>query len=248
MQTLSIRSTISATASLFSPAMDEQILQHLPLARSMAQRMSARCPAHVERQDLLNAATCGVIEAAQAFDPARGVSFASFAQARVRGAMLDALRKMDWTPRSVLRKRRMLADLMSKVEARLGRPAEDEELAAELDLPLGDYQRLLDDIRGVRIDSIGIGDEDEGALTFEHLEDAATPRPDELAQRGQSIEALGGAIDQLPEKERLVLTLYFYEELTLKEIGAILELTEGRISQLKTSALCRLRGKLHAHA
>jgi RNA polymerase sigma factor for flagellar operon FliA len=229
------------------PICEELIHKHASWVHTLAQRMWARCPAHIELQDLYGAATCGLVEAAQSFDPRRGVTFESFAMPRVRGSMLDALRKMDWTPRSVLRKRRLLVETLARLEARLGRAAEEAEVAAEIGISLEEVRRLLEDVRGVRLESLEAAVQDDGSSVEERIEDKDSILPDELLQNAEAVEALGEAIERLRQQERLVVTLYFYEGLTLKEIGEVLGLTESRVSQVKTAALLRLRPLLQAH-
>jgi len=239
-------SSVLEVGTAHKPLNEELIREHAPWVHSLAQRMWARCPSHIELRDLYGAASCGLVEAAQAFDPGRGVSFESFAMTRVRGAMLDALRKMDWTPRSVLRKRRLLVETLTRLEARLGRAAEESEIAEELGISLEEVRRLLDDARGVRLDSLDQG-EDEDSNPAENIEDRDSELPDQMLQSAEAIEALGEAIDRLRQQDKLVITLYFYEGLTLKEIGAVLGLTESRVSQVKTAALLRMRALMEAH-
>lgn len=228
---------------------DELVRDHASLVHVLARRMWARCPSHIELKELHGAAACGLVEASRAFDSTRGISFSSFAALRIRGAMLDTLRKMDWTPRSVLRRRRSLAEVLSKLQARLGRAAEESEVAAELGIELAEYQSLLEELRGVRLEPLEDGDGDEeNSQAAVLIEDFFGKRPDELLQDSEVVEALGTAIDKLPQQEKLAITLYFYEGLTLKEVGAILKVTESRVSQLKSAAVSRLRGFLNAQS
>jgi RNA polymerase sigma factor FliA len=229
------------------PLREDLIREHASWVHALAQRMWARCPSHIELQDLYGAAACGLVEAVQAFDPERGVTFESFALPRVRGSMLDALRKMDWTPRSVLRKRRLVVEALGRLEARLGRTAEESEIASELHLSVEEVRRLLEDVRGVRLESLDEPAQEDGSPAGDRIEDRGSILSDELLQSAEAVEALGEAIERLRQQERLVVTLYFYEELTLKEIGKVLGLTESRVSQIKTAALLRLRGLMQAH-
>ena len=227
---------------------EELVFEHLPLIKYLAGRMANRLPASLDQEDLIMAGIIGLMEAAQRFDPSRKIQFKTFAEFRIRGAMLDELRNLDLVPRSVREKAAKLERVMSDLEKRLGRPPEDEEVAKELKLSLEDYYRLLEEVKGITFVDIEVlkrkvEDLQEDDLV-ELLSDAGENDPFERLGLIELAEALARAISELPEKERLVITLYYYEGLTMKEIGKVLGYTESRISQLHSKALLRLRGKL----
>ncbi|RUM87100.1 MAG: FliA/WhiG family RNA polymerase sigma factor [Thermodesulfatator sp.] len=227
---------------------EELIFEHLSLVKYLAQRLAGRLPPALDPEDLISAGLLGLIEAAQRFDPSRKIQFKTFAEFRIRGAMLDQLRQLDWTPRSVKEKAARLEKTIHQLEQRLGRPPEDEEVAQELGLSLDDYYRLLEEVRGltlVDMEALKKRLEDQEGLEVESLL-AAEDEEDPFEKLGlkELAEALAQAISELPEKERLVITLYYYEGLTMKEIGRVMGYTESRISQLHSQALLRLRGQL----
>ncbi|QJA05520.1 FliA/WhiG family RNA polymerase sigma factor [Thermosulfurimonas marina] len=227
---------------------EELIFEHLPLVKYLAQRLAGRLPPALDSEDLVSAGILGLIEAARRFDPSRKIQFKTFAEFRIRGAMLDELRQLDWTPRSVKEKAAHLEKVITRLEQRLGRPPEDEEVARELGLSLDDYYRLLDEVRGlslVDLEALRKKLEDQEGLDLEDLL-AAEDQEDPFEKLGlkELAEALAQAISELPERERLVITLYYYEGLTMKEIGRVMGYTESRISQIHSKALLHLRGKL----
>lgn len=227
---------------------EELIFEHLPLIKYLAGRFAGRLPASLDQEDLVVAGIIGLIEAAQRFDPSRNIQFKTFAEFRIRGAMLDELRNLDWVPRSVREKAAKLEKAMIELENRLGRPAEDEEIAKELGISLEAYYRLLEEVKGITFVDIEalkrkIEDLQEDDLV-ELLPDSGENDPFDKLGLKELGEALAQAISELPEKERLVITLYYYENLTMKEIGKVLGYTESRISQLHSKALLRLRAKL----
>ncbi len=224
----------------------EQILiEHLPVVRYIARRIHEHLPAHVEIEDLVSAGTVGLIDAFNKFDASKNVQFRSYAQFRIRGAILDSLRTLDWSPRDLRRKGRAIEAAMHALTGRLGRTPLENEVAAEMQISLDEYQQLLTDLKGLEI----------GSLDVEHMEDSSE---DELAYVPNSPEEgplfrclkaemgarLADAIAALPERERLVLTLYYYEEMTMKEIGLTVGVVESRVSQIHTSAVLHLRSIL----
>ena len=219
--------------------LDALVERHAPLVKRIAFHLKRRMPpASVE--DLIQAGLIGLIEAARSFDGSRGASFETYAGIRIRGAMIDEIRRGDWAPRSVHRNARRVSSAIRAIEARTGREASDLEVAQELGMELDEYHRMAQDCMGTRLFSI-----DELAASGGELEDdpgAAGPHDDVL--RAQWQRNLAEAIDGLPERERLVLALYYQEELNLKEIGQVLGVSESRVSQIHSQAALRLRARL----
>jgi RNA polymerase sigma factor FliA len=226
---------------------DELVVSHLPLVKFIVDRIAASLPPHLDRDDLRSAAVIGLISAAERFDPTRGVQFKTFAEQRIRGTIMDELRAQDWLTRSLRDKFKKLEREFSQLEQRLGRNPSSDEVALAMGLELKDYFRLLEEIHLLSFVSLDDAWHDEDGAPFgllDVLEDKGTESPQSQLIARQTVERLAEAIDSLPEKERIVITLYYYEELNLKEIGAVLDLTESRISQLHSQAVIRLRGKM----
>ncbi|MES2819725.1 MAG: RNA polymerase sigma factor FliA [Pseudomonadota bacterium] len=225
-------------------AQHQLIERYAPLVKRIAYHMLARLPASVQVDDLIQAGMIGLLESSKKYDAAKGASFETFAGIRIRGAMLDEVRKGDWAPRSVHRNTRMVSDAIRKIEARTGRDAKDQEVAAELQLSLEDYYGILSDTLGSRLFSFDdlLQDGDQGGLREDAGITHFEPSRDLEDQRFQA--ALADAIANLPERERLVLALYYDEELNLKEIGEVLGVSESRVSQLHSQCAARLRARL----
>ncbi|MBJ6751705.1 MULTISPECIES: FliA/WhiG family RNA polymerase sigma factor [Geomonas] len=226
---------------------DELVVSHLPLVKFIVDRIASSLPPHLDRDDLRSAAVIGLISAAERFDPSRGVQFKTFAEQRIRGTIMDELRAQDWLTRSLRDKFKKLEKEFSQLEQRLGRNPSSDEVATAMGLELKDYFRLLEEIHLLSFVSLDDAWHDEDGAPFgllDVLEDKGTESPQSQLIARQTVERLAEAIDSLPEKERIVITLYYYEELNLKEIGAVLDLTESRISQLHSQAIVRLRGKM----
>ncbi len=203
--------------------------------------MLARLPASVQLDDLIQAGMMGLLEASGKFDGSKGAKFETFAGIRIRGSMLDEIRRGDWVPRSVHRNQRMVAQVIDKLEQELGREATDVEIAAELNLPLDEYHHILSDVvagKIVGIEDLGVS-EDVISTDDTPQDDAFNAISDEHFQ-----VALVDAIKLLPERDALVLSLYYDEALNLKEIGAVLDVSESRVSQILSQAMIRLKGKL----
>jgi RNA polymerase sigma factor for flagellar operon FliA len=218
---------------------DDLIAQSAPLVKRIAYHMSGRLPAFVEVDDLIQAGMLGLMEAARRFDATRGASFNTFAEQRIRGAMLDEVRRNDWAPRSVHRKARDISEAIRILETATGEEAKDEAIAAQLGWSLVEYHKTLADLRGQKmlsLDDPGAEGESLGDQLIDPQEE-----PSETVQKQHLIGHLSQAIEGLPERERLVLSLYYDEELNLKEIGEVLGVSESRISQLHSQALLRLR-------
>jgi RNA polymerase sigma factor FliA len=249
MQPNSLSTKIVGNLALAQNGRDEMILEHMPQIRFIAQRISAKLPASVELDDLISAGVLGLIDALDKFDTERGVKFKTYAELRIRGAILDSLRGLDWAPRSLRKKRKTLERTYGELEQELGRPANDVEVAERLDINLDVLHQFLDEVKGINLGSFHEaweedehGNRVEGALQF--LPEDPEKSPYILCQKIELQRILGKAIDHLPANERLVMALYYYEEMTMKEIGQILGVNESRISQLHTKALIRLRSRL----
>ncbi len=235
----------AAASPELSSEQERVLLEHLPIVRFLARRIHERLPQHVDIEDLVSAGVVGLMDAFTKFDPAKKVQFRSYAQFRIRGAILDSLRTLDWSPRELRRKGRAVEEAIRVLTGKLGRPPSENEIAAEMDLRLEDYQQLLGDLKGLEI----------GTLHLEHNENSGEeelayvpgrPEEDPLFQclRGELEERLTEAIAGLPERERLVMTLYYYEEMTMREIGLALGVVESRVSQVHASAVVHLRAAL----
>ncbi|MGH8195686.1 MAG: RNA polymerase sigma factor FliA [Woeseiaceae bacterium] len=224
------------------PSQDELVSQGIGLVKRIACHLAARLPSSVEIDDLMQSGMIGLLEAAGNFDASRGASFDTYAGIRIRGAMLDEVRKLDWTPRSVHQKIRQVTQAMHAIESRTGRAAEAREVAADLKITLDEYHGILQDAAGCRLFSL-----EESVEHGEHgrgLPDSDAETPEQTFGRAQFRAQLADAIRRLPERERLVLSLYYERELNLKEIGAVLEVSESRICQIHGQALVRLRSMM----
>lgn len=222
----------------------ELLTQYMPLVRRQALTLQVRLPASIELDDLIQAGMVGLLEALGRFDATQGATFATFASQRIRGAMMDELRTRDWLPRSVRRSARAVDSAVRQLEQQLGRAPEENEIARHLEMPLSEYQQLLNDTNSGQL------------LPFEELvADGGEPvspepgnSPFEQLLNGQQRQTLIDAIEALPEREKLLMALYYQEELNLKEVGAVLGVTESRVSQLHSQAVSRLRARLHDSA
>ena len=213
----------------------------LPLVSKVAAAVGSRLPHSVEMSDLTQAGVLGLLDAADRFDREKGVRFRTYAELRVRGAILDSLRSLDWVPRSLRRKRRELQQAESSLEAKLGRKPTEEELASKMGLSLEELGVMRERVRRAAGASFDTESFDRVvALTV----DPSSPDPHEILERREIEILLARAIEQLPDRERLVLTLYYHEELTMKEVGAILGVNESRVSQIHGKAVAKLRVRL----
>ncbi len=220
---------------------DRLVRETLPLVARVAGAIGARLPHSVEICDLTQAGVLGLLDAAAKFDRAKGVRFRTYAELRIRGAILDSLRSLDWVPRSLRRQRRELQRAESRLEAKLGRSPSDEELASEMELSLDDLEAARERVRRVEVASFGAESFDRVAA---QTVDPLSPNPHELLERSEIESLLARAIEKLPARERLVLTLYYHEELTMKEVGGILGVNESRVSQIHSKAVSKLRIRL----
>lgn len=227
------------------------VVNHLPLIRFIVHRMATRLPKWIDSSDLINTGVLGLLDAASKFDTAHNVQFKTYAELRIRGAILDSLRKMDWAPRSVRRKERRVQQTSDDLAQKLGRGAEDKEIAQALGMGLKKYQKMLDEVKGVTLGSFQsstLSNKDEGAMIdpieFVPADEEASPH--RICERSEMRRLLGNFIDGLPQKERLVVSLYYYEELSMKEIGKVLRVNESRISQIHHKAMFLLRRRLNS--
>ena len=216
---------------------------HLGKVKYIADRFAAKLPPSVERDDLYGAGVIGLIEAVERYDASRGVSFTTFAELRVRGAILDNLRSLDWASRTTRRRSREIQNVYAEIEQEQGRHATEEEVAEKMQMPLGELREALQDLRALKVTDLDERDEETGLSAMDLICDTAHS-PHEQVEENQNRRLLTEAIDKLPERERQVVALYYVEELTMKEIGKVLDITESRVSQLRTQAIVRLRGKL----
>jgi RNA polymerase sigma factor FliA len=221
---------------------NDLVTLHEPLVKRIAFHLLSRLPPSVQADDLIQAGMIGLIEASRNFDPEQGASFETYAGIRIRGAMLDEIRRTDWTPRSVHRKAREVAEAVRRIENEKGRDARDVEVAQAMGICLEEYHKILQDATGCRIFSF----EDPGTLGEEGFvaPDRQTNQPLENLQNDDFKQGLARAIKGLPERERLVMALYYDEELNLREIGEILGVSESRVCQIHGQALIRLRARM----
>ncbi|MCK2046366.1 RNA polymerase sigma factor FliA [Chromohalobacter moromii] len=217
--------------------------QYMPLVRRHALALQVRLPASVELDDLIQAGMVGLLDALERFDTAQGASFSTFANQRVRGAMIDELRSRDWMPRSVRRSVRALDQAVHRLEQSLGRAPDEREIASSLDMSVDEYHQLLLDANNGYL--LGF-DEVVSELGEPPARETAPATPHDALLKGDARAHLVEAIEQLPEREKLLLGLYYQEELNLKEIGAVLGVSESRVCQLHSQAVARLRGRLAA--
>jgi RNA polymerase sigma factor FliA len=222
---------------------NQLVMDHMVLVKSLANRVVHRIPAHVELKELISVGVLGLIEAARRYQPSLGVPFDAFARRRVHGAMLDALREVDWAPRSLRRIRREFDSAIATLRHELGREPNEAEIAAALNLSASEYERRLDQLRGVELAAIRRAAAHSGVEELTVAIDSADG-PHACLERKELRELLAAAIAELPERERHILALYYQEELTLAEIGEVLGVSESRISQLRTQAIGRLRAAL----
>jgi len=224
---------------------ERMMLEHMPAVRWMARRIHERLPQHVDMEDLVSAGTVGLLDAFRKFDPAKKVQFRSYAQFRIRGAILDSLRTLDWSPRDLRRKGRAVEEAIRRLTARCGRVPAEPEVAREMGLGLEEYQQLLGELKGLEIGTLHLErSEDSGEEELAYIPNHPEDDPLFRCLRGEMRERLTAAIEQLPERERLVVTLYYYEEMTMKEIGLALGVVESRVSQIHSSAVVHLRARL----
>jgi RNA polymerase sigma factor for flagellar operon FliA len=233
------------SGELLTAEQERLMVDHLPIVRFIARRIHERLPQHVPIEDLYSAGVVGLLDAFSKFDPSKQVQFRSYAQFRIRGAILDSLRTLDWSPRELRRKGRAVEQAIQVLTAQYGRAPNDHEIAAQLHIDLPAYQQLLGELKGLEIGTLhSERSEDSGEEELVYLPNRPEDDPLFRYLHAEMRERLTQAISDLPERERLVMTLYYYEETTMKEIGLILGVVESRISQIHASAVMHLRARL----
>jgi len=228
---------------------DRLILTYAPLVKYVAGRLGSGLPAHVDEGDLVSYGLLGLIGAIERFDPTRDIKFETYAISRIKGAIIDELRALDWVPRSVRSRAREIERAIAELESKLGRAPNDEEISAKVGITVEELEDSLTEISRSSIAALDelwtvSGEGGDQVSLLDTIEDTDGPNPQDALAQTELREALGEAIARLPEREKLVITLYYYEELTLREIGEVLGVTESRVSQLHTKAILRLKARL----
>lgn len=245
LQAAPLQSAHAAAAPLSDAERERLLLEHLPQVHFVARRIHLRLPQQVLLEDLVHAGILGMIDAVRKYDPAKNVQLKHYAEFRIRGAILDSLRLVDWSPRALRRQARRMEEASARCQAQLGREPSEMELAEEMQVSLASLQRLQRDLRGLEVGSLQAETDDAGQRdAFETIADSEEENPYDQAVRAQRKELLERAIDELPPREREVLALYDFQELTMKQVGERLRIGESRVSQIHTSALSRLRTRL----
>jgi RNA polymerase sigma factor for flagellar operon FliA len=228
---------------------EENLKSHMPLVRSVVDRMRASLPPHVDVDDLYSVGLLGLIQALRRFDPTLGVTFASYATMRIRGAVLDELRRVDWMSRSLRVKAKKLTDVIAEIEQRFGRPATEAEVAAELGISPEEYATLLDELRPlsyVELDSVA-GEEDDTSM-HDLVPDDKQPTASDQAMKNELIKLVVERLQKLPEMQRKILAMYYFDNLRLAEIAKVFGVTESRICQIHTQALLSLKTYIRSAA
>jgi RNA polymerase sigma factor FliA len=230
-------------------ARERLVVAYSPLVKYVAGRMGSNLPAHVDEADLISYGLTGLISAIERFDLSRAIKFETYAITRIRGSIIDELRTLDWVPRSVRARAREIERANQKLEARLQRAPTDEEMASELGISISDFNESLVQISTstlVALDELWNTNENDGdhVSLLDTIADRRAPDPEQIVDQGEVRDRIADAIAALPEREKLVIALYYYENLTLREVGEVLGVTESRVSQLHTKAVLRLRSKL----
>ena len=227
---------------------DKFIRQYMPLVKYVAGKVATGLPASVEFDDLVGYGQFGLLDAINKYDTSKNVKFKTYAVTRIRGAIFDELRQIDWVPRSVRQKSREIEDAIVALESKLGRTASDSEIASSLNMSENEYHRTIMKVSGTSVLSLNdiwySGDDNENMSIGNNIESPSSLNPDVIAEREEIRKVIAEAISELPEKEKLVIVLYYHEDLTFKEIGDVLEVSESRISQSHAKANLRLRAKL----
>jgi RNA polymerase sigma factor FliA len=225
---------------------EQLILQHLPQVRLIARRIQERLPENISLDDLVSTGVIGLIAAIDNFDPSHKVKLKTYAEYKIRGAILDSLRGLDWAPRQRRRQAKRIEAAISAAEQHLKRAPTEEEIAEELEISLEEYHAWLVDIRGLSIASLEYTSGEQGNDLLQYLSDEGNNLPSTLLEKSELVRLLAQGIDSIPPMERTVLSLYYHEELTIREIAQVVNLHESRISQLKSQAILRLRNHMAA--
>lgn len=233
---------VAMYTSVQSGGTDERVMQHVPLVKRIAYHLLSKLPDSVQVDDLIQAGMLGLLEAIKHYDASQGASFDTYAGIRIRGSMLDEVRRSDWTPRSVHKKARMVSEAIRTIENRTGHEARDVDVAEYLGISLDEYNHILQDSSSCRVFSVEELAQDGDSYLNEALDHEEEPV--EGLSRNKFQQALAEAIMSLPERERLVISLYYDEELNLREIGEVLNISESRVSQISSQAVLRLRSRL----
>ncbi len=224
------------------------VRKYAPLVKYVAGRIAIGMPNNADFEDLVSDGLVGLLDAIEKYEPERGIKFKTYAVTRIRGAIVDGLRERDWIPRSIRQKAKEIEGFMLELEKKLGRAAEDEEIAEAMGISPEEYQKIMRNISGTSILSLHeiwhIGTDDDEVPMIETLESPESLKPDVIVEKEEIKKIIMEALENLPEKEKEVIVLYYYEGLTLKEIGEVLNVTESRVSQLHTKAITSLRAKL----
>lgn len=223
---------------------EQLILEHMPQVRLIARRIQERLPQHIGLDDLISTGVIGLIAAIDHFDPAQNVKLKTYAEYKIRGAILDSLREMDWVPRQKRRKARQIETAVAAVEQRVQRAPTEEETAAELRVSVQEFREWLVDVRGMNLERLRHAVGDEGRSIMETLPDSEDKLPSKIVERSELRRLLGEVIGRIPEIERNILRMYYQEGMTLRQIAQIARVHESRISQLKTQAILRLRARM----
>lgn len=226
---------------------DHCLRQYAPLVKRLAHQLMTKLPYSVQIDDIIQAGMMGLLDAASRYDDLHGAQFETYATQRIRGAMLDELRSADWLPRSLRRDMRNIEVSISRLQQKLGRPPNETEIAKDMDLPLAEYQQLLQEARGAQLIYYEDFQGEEGQDFFERFEFAGDADPLTMLQDDRFKTELAHAIDRLPERERMVMGMIYEQEMNLREIGEVLEVSESRVSQLHSQAVARLRSVLKGY-
>ena len=224
----------------------ELVIKYAPLVKYIAERMAIRLPPNISREELISAGIVGLIDALDKFNSAMGIKFQTYAEHRIKGAMLDELRKMDWIPRSIRKDIHRIEDAITAVKYRLGREPEDHEVAQEMNIDIDSYYKMTSKAQGITLVSLDKVMPDGSTPKFTR-QASNTPSPFDELKIKELKKIISRALVSLSKKEQLVISLYYYDELTLKEIARVLDLTESRISQIHSKAILRLRAKLRSY-
>ncbi len=227
---------------------EELILMHASVVKYVAGRVAISMPPHVDFEDLLSYGILGLMDAIEKFDPNQGTKFRTYASTRIRGAIIDEIRHLDWVPRTLRQKAKALEDVYASLEYKLERPANDKEVASAMSISMDELFKLIQEVSTTTLVSLEdvwyLKDDSDEVTIMDMVESCPEKGPDVLAEKEDIRNILVDAINKLPEREREIIALYYYDKLTLKEIGKVLSVTESRISQLHSKAILRLRGYL----